>query len=205
MLVPAKRALHGLAGCLAVLSGLALASSSDYTLLEQGWSDEEREMFWSLGQGAEIIPYSWFLALEQAGNSEKFNSPENIRRLGYIPWPENPQQLPIGFTRAANPHTGREWLGINCSACHTNTIEYAGQTLLVDGAPTLADYWQFNVDLVSALEATLKDDAKFERFATALEARSSSRQENALRDELGGGQGGLVRAHRHDPWREHPP
>jgi len=168
-----------------VMGSLALSTGSmaaGFLPLEQGWSDEQRQRFWSLGQGAEIIPYSWFLVLEQADSKEKFNSADNISRLGYIPWPEHPDSLPIGFTRAANPHTGREWLGINCSACHTNTIEYGGKTLLIDGAPTLADYWQFNVDLVNALTSTLEDDAKFQRFAAALEKKSGGA--DALRNDL---------------------
>lgn len=168
---------------LALLFAVASAARGDgYTLLEQGWSDDQRARFWSLGQGAEIIPYSWFLVLEQAHSEEKFNSAANIHRLGYIPWPENPDGLPIGFTRAANPHTGREWLGLNCAACHTNTVEYQGKTLLIDGAPTLADYWRFNVDLVAALKATLEDDAKFQRFAAALKSPGGSVDQ--LRNDL---------------------
>ncbi|MEE4277884.1 MAG: di-heme-cytochrome C peroxidase [Halieaceae bacterium] len=162
----------------------ATGHAGDWMLLEQGWTNEQRERFWSLGQGAEIVPYRWFLVLEQAGRQRPFNSAEHIRRLGYIPWPENPAGLPVGFTRAANPHTGREWLGMNCAACHTNTIAFEGRTLLVDGAPTLADYWAFNLAITAALEETLADEGKFRRFADALGAGDSPEQRNELRNDL---------------------
>ena len=162
-----------------------VAGQDPYFLLEQGWTNEQREQFWSLGQGAEIIPVDWFNVLEQADSQEKFAAPKNIAALGYIPRVAPDEGLPIGFTRARNPHTGAEWLGINCAACHTNTITFDGTTLLIDGAPARADYWQFNKDLVAALSATLTIEAKFERFLNALHPEGANATEsNRLRDRL---------------------
>lgn len=173
-----------IAACVLACANPASAANSPYVLLEQGWTQAEREQFWSLGQGAEIIPYRWFQVLEQADSRERFNSPDNIRSLGYIPWPGSEDDLPVGFTRAANPHTGREWLGLNCAACHTNVIEYGGRAMLIDGAPTLADYWRFNTDLAAALSATLDNERKFDAFASALLEDGDEDDRLRLRNEL---------------------
>ena len=35
------------------------------TYLDQGWTPDQREKFYQTPQGSLIIPYSWFIALEQ--------------------------------------------------------------------------------------------------------------------------------------------
>lgn len=176
---------------LSLAAGLGTRAHAEinYTYLDQGWTWAERERFWLLGQGSEIMPFEWFLHLEQADSQALFIHPDNIRRLGYIPWPtasgvDMPaeKQVPIGFTRAANPHTGEVWLGMNCSACHTNLVRFNDTTLLIDGAPTLGDYWQFNLDVTAALNRTLTDDDKFTRFAERLGVDTAERM--ALRNKL---------------------
>jgi len=76
--------------------------------LEQGWSSDERLDFYNTSQGSQLIPYSWFLALEQAGSEALFLADDNIRRLGYIPQQpiagRNPDGLPIGFVKATGIH-----------------------------------------------------------------------------------------------------
>lgn len=57
------------------------------------------------------------------------------------------------------------WIGLNCAACHTTDITYRGNRLRVDGAPTLADFQGFTDALRLAMEKTLEDPAKWDRFA----------------------------------------
>ena len=53
--------------------------------LKQGWSAEQSDQFWFTSQGSCLLPYTWFLNLEQAASAAKFRDPCNMRRLGYIP------------------------------------------------------------------------------------------------------------------------
>lgn len=161
--------------------------------IDQGWSDQEKSWWYTASQGSRLLPLEWMLALETEGSTaeapEKFMSPENIERLGYLPNPpsaDNPLGLPVGFvidhdkTRSADlmcdtfPATcdaltmRKPWIGLNCSACHTNEIEFSGKRFRVEGAATLADFQELEESLLRALKLTLSDRAKFDRFARAV-------------------------------------
>jgi hypothetical protein len=136
--------------------------------LAQNWSEQQQEWFWFTSQGSRILPYDWFLALEQAGSTEPFRSDAHLEQLGYLleqPSPANPDGLPVGFAKDTDSETGQAWMGLTCAACHTNQIDYKGTGMRIDGAPTLADAFRFFDELAAAMEETGTDDAKFERFA----------------------------------------
>ena len=136
--------------------------------LEQGWDENVRHLFHYTSQGSQIIPYSWFMWLEQANNDKLFRSSEHMDSLRYLPMSaskENPGGLPIGFTLTTDQSSHETWVGLTCAACHTNQIDYQGNKMLIEGAPTLANFVLFYDQLVAALNATNKDDAKFDRFA----------------------------------------
>ena len=63
-----------------------------------------------------------------------------------------------------------DWLGLTCAACHTNEVDFGGNTWRIDGAPALADTWAFLNDLGESLKQTAAspDGDKFRRFATNL-------------------------------------
>lgn len=69
--------------------------------LEQGWDAEMRRQFYTTSITSEMLPLSWFQALEQRGREALFSSDDNIRRYGYLPGvsetEHNPSGLPIGF------------------------------------------------------------------------------------------------------------
>ncbi|MGI9416963.1 MAG: di-heme-cytochrome C peroxidase, partial [Geminicoccaceae bacterium] len=173
-------------------SGTYNGAYAGEVLLPQNWSCAERQTFWFADQGSEIIPYSWFLHLEQAGNRKKFVDPAHIDRIRYLPqrpsvW--NPDGLPIGFMlseAAADTANGRisgAWLGMNCAACHTGQIDYGGKKYLIDGAPTMADFQAMFEGLAGAMQATLDDEAKFGRFAEAVIAETDKRGDGGTTDE----------------------
>ncbi len=154
------------------------AFEGQLTLPCQQWNAEQQQQFWFTPQGSQIIPYRWFLALKQKGSDENFTEAANIDRYRYlpqIPTELNPDGLPIGFTRGetlgSKWYTSKadSWLGINCSACHTNQVEYTtdGKThkFLIDGGPTMGDFENFFIALAEALEDTLNDPQKFDTFA----------------------------------------
>ena len=183
-----------LAGTLA--STVASAESEDNdkpVYLEQGWTDTERNQFYFTPQGSYLIPYTWFLALEQPYSAKRFNDAEHIARTGYLVdehaySASNPDGLPIGFAREPVAN-GEAWLGYTCAACHTGEVRFKGKTIRVDGAPTLADFTLFNQRLIDALQATLDQSRKFERFAQQVLTDPSDTNKAALRvqvaDQLG--------------------
>src|ERR1700761_832996 len=118
----------------------AMPPGGGVTYLDQGWSPELRQSFYQTDQGSQLIPYGWFLVLEQAGGTTPFRSAASIGSFGYLPdegkSPSNPDGLPIGFTKGHDPKTG-DWMGFTCAACHTAEITYRGKTIRIDGAPTL--------------------------------------------------------------------
>ena len=161
--------------------------------LEQGWTDATQEAFYSTPQGSEIMAYAWFLALEQKDSETPFRDAANIERFRYLPRKPsaaNPDGLPVGWTKGADA-AGKQWLGLTCAACHTAQIEYTSPdtkktvAIRIDGAPTLADFNLMNYELVAALQATIADAAKFDRFAKAvLKDGDSPAAREALRGEL---------------------
>jgi len=156
--------------------------------LDQGWTEKQQQLFWFTSQGSRIVPYDWFLALEQEKSTELVRSNANLDRLRFMveePGPANPDGLPIGFAKDRDPATGTAWMGFTCAACHTNQIDTKTVSLRIDGAPTLADTFAFFDQVAYALQATDKDDEKFDRFAhKVLGQRYSPTSASALRQDL---------------------
>jgi mono/diheme cytochrome c family protein len=154
--------------------------------LDQGWDDQTRQNFWFTTQGSEVVPYDYFLALEQAANTQRFvDSLANYRYLPAAASALNPDGLPIGFAKHVNASTGQAWAGFTCAACHTSQINYQGTGFLIDGAGTLADFNAVFSDLVSALDTTAQDNAKFARFADKiLGSGHTEMQAQQLRSDL---------------------
>lgn len=156
--------------------------------LDQSWTTDTQQAFYFTDQGSRIMPYSWFLALEQSNNTNLFRNDENINAYRYLPalanrW--NPDALPVGFAKNIDSKSGAQWIGMTCAACHTGQISYKGITMRIDGGPTLADFEGFNEGLVSALSTTYKQQDKFDRFAQAVLGPDATANEiNSLRGQL---------------------
>ncbi len=157
-------------------------------VLEQNWTMEDRENFWFTSQGSRILPYVWFTYLEQVGNEKLFRNAAHMSAFGYLPEKSsklNPSGLPIGFAITKAKHYKDAHLGFTCAACHTNQINYKGNHLLIEGAPTLANFRGFFSQLIQAMRATHDDDAKFERFAqNVLGDQYSDGKAKKLREQL---------------------
>lgn len=143
----------------------------DVRVLEQNWSDEQARRYYNDTQGSRMMPYLWFLHLEQAGSTALFRDAANMRSMGYLPRsPDskgNPDGLPVGFALDGDREKDGS-LGLTCSACHTAQVNYKGTAWLIDGGPTMADAQKFMKELVAALKATRADGEKFNRFASAV-------------------------------------
>ncbi|MDH5552431.1 MAG: di-heme-cytochrome C peroxidase [Nitrosomonas sp.] len=156
--------------------------------LNQGWSPEIRDKFWFTSQGSRILPYVWFMWLEQADSNKLFRNVEHMDSLRYLPMKSsqrNPAGLPIGFALDNDKKSGDAWLGLTCAACHTNQVDYQGTRMLIEGAPTLANFVKFFSELINSLDKTSQDDAKFARFAEkVLGDKHSPSSAKDLREQL---------------------
>jgi len=146
----------------------------DVPPLDQGWTEQDRDTFYHLPQGSPIIPYEYFLALEQAGTETLFSDRANLEAMGMLYWTSqsksalNPDNLPIGLTIDRKILGNEPMLGMNCAACHVTELTLNGQKTLIDGGVSLFDFGRFSVDLLDALARTDQDPAKFDRFAHRL-------------------------------------
>ncbi len=137
--------------------------------LDQGWTPQQSEKFWFTSQGSRMMPYSWFLALEVADPASQtlFTNPSNMSRYGFISVPPsamNKDGLPIGFTKDVG-NTNDSYVGLNCAACHTGSLNIGGKSVIIEGAPALGDFWTFLAESVAALDTALTVPAKFDRFS----------------------------------------
>jgi hypothetical protein len=149
--------------------GRAEQAAPVFAYAEQGWTDAQRNTFYTTSQGSRLIPLAWFKALRRHDVDAPFGA-DQLKRYGYLQndSPANVNKLPVGFVVDRRAPTQ---LGLTCAACHTNQIEYqkdgVTRVLRIDGAPALADAQQFFADLTAASRATLAD-AKFKDFAKAV-------------------------------------
>ena len=195
-----------LAAAAPLLANSSCQNNQPAAATPQGWTWDEQDAWYVADQGSRLIPQKWIDALEQpdggAVGNGKFVASTYLAQFNYLPpalfarkdadpsCPFDPN-LPIGFVTTcqdaskfgvtnlswlSKPHPAEPWVGMNCSACHTNAMELhytdgkpgPTETLLVDGAPTLADFQGFMAALEKSLEQTYQDDQKFGRFAAAI-------------------------------------
>ena len=151
------------------------------SILNQAWSDEDREWYYHFSQGAAVLSYDIFLNLEVAGGQELFRSDANSVRYGLIPegsnW-INPDGLPIGISKTNVATTIGDWpagdyAGVTCAMCHETQLNYKGKHVRIDGGPANTfDMQAYLQALNAAMQATLTDTAKFDRLASRLGAAS---------------------------------
>ena len=182
--------------------------AANVSYLDQGWTIQEREEFYFRGQGSQLVPYLWFVNLEQADGKELLRSNRYLRSLGFIPQPPhqhlNPDGLPIGFVKDSNPASiavkagllgpqfkqdqyppTDDWLGFTCAACHTADLEFRGETVRIDGGAALADMESFLSSLAKAMRSTVDNDEKFGRFKQRISnSVEGDIDTSSLRDEL---------------------
>ncbi|WP_111978337.1 di-heme-cytochrome C peroxidase [Algibacillus agarilyticus] len=175
-------ALTALGGCSALVSVPADRGAQTTTndlfgdntqkiaYLDQGWSAEDSEWFYTTTQGSDLISYWLYLNLEDeksaANNIKLFSGDANVKRFRYLaqkPTENNPDGLPVGFVK--DVYKGKEYVGFTCAACHTGQIDFNGTGMRIDGGPTMANMDLFLNSLQSSLNSTLNDEIKLERLA----------------------------------------
>jgi mono/diheme cytochrome c family protein len=169
----------------------------------QGWDRKQRLSWYQAGQGSRLMPWAWAKALEQKDGNQPFFADSNMAKFRFLALAAsqaNPK-LPIGFAidqqddsklsftklrwYGGQPNN-EQWLGLNCSACHTAQLNFQGKAVTVDGAPSLVDFQLFIEDIDAALDSTLNDGAKFDRFAAkVLAGKDNAANRQLLKGELG--------------------
>lgn len=135
----------------AVLLAFAAANPSTAAELkyaDQGasWTAANRDDFYSLDQGARIMPFSWFKALRHPDGKHFLD--DGLTRYGYLPNPSSPTPgLPVGFLAASD--NGARFFSMTCSACHTRQIDVKGVSWRVDGGPALSDFQALLADIAA--------------------------------------------------------
>ena len=139
----------------------------------QGWAPDDSMWFYTTTQGSDMLPYDFYIVLEQKDSQELFRSDKNMDFYRYIPMKptfSNPDGLALGLVK--DTYKGKEFMGLTCAACHTTQINYNGVAMRIDGGPAMSDMENFVKDMDKALKQTLKDDAKKQRFVTAVMERN---------------------------------
>jgi hypothetical protein len=134
----------------------------------QGWTTEDRRVFYHTSQGTRVFPYMWLIALEEPGlfSQKPFLTDERVIRYHLIPDPDttnNPDRLPVGITKDVSPDG--EFVSVNCAACHTGQLSFRGSVMRIDGGPAMHDLNGFFTAAFAAMADTLPRPFKFQRFA----------------------------------------
>ncbi|HKV77890.1 MAG TPA: di-heme-cytochrome C peroxidase [Candidatus Sulfotelmatobacter sp.] len=160
--------------------------------LPQNWTEEQRRRYYHTAQGSELIPYAWFLALEQPRftirGAPPFRQDSYMQGFGFIPDSsslENPDGLPVGFARDdhfVDPYTGQKdvVLGITCAACHTGELFFGRKAIRIDAGPSLIDLQKFTEALGLAVTWTYYDPVRFHRFANRVLGPDHSHADQVL-------------------------
>ncbi len=141
-------------------------SATSIVYLDQNWDRYDSLWFYFTTQGSDFMPYDIFLDLEQVASSALFRDSKNMNKYRFLIQTasyDNSEGLPVGFVK--DTYQDKSYVGFTCAACHTAQINYQGTGIRIDGAPALADFEGFLLDIETAVKATLNDPAKFDRLA----------------------------------------
>lgn len=162
-------------GAVAIANGAHGESYSTPTYLDQGWSESDSLWFYNTTQGSGLLPYDFFLVLEQADSTELLRANQNIDKFRYLPQKPtffNPDGLAVGFVKET--YQGHDYMGYTCAACHTGQVNFKGKAMRIDGGPSMADMVGFLTAMEKSLEQTQADAAKRDRFVKAVLALNNN-------------------------------
>ncbi|VAW66788.1 FIG00487748: hypothetical protein [hydrothermal vent metagenome] len=170
-------------GAAGIENGAFGESFSTPVYLNQGWSPSDSMWFYTTTQGSALIPYDFFAVLEKRDSSALLRSNINMDKYRYLaqkPSFFNPDGLPVGF--AKETYQGKDYAGYTCAACHTSQVNYTdkdGKTtaIRIDGGPSMADMVGFLTSLEKAMQATLDEPDKKQRFINNVIARNNNYDE----------------------------
>jgi hypothetical protein len=114
------------------------ADQSVVTSYGNGLTARQREDYYHLSQGSEILPWALLTAIDVAAPNSSRPFVENLRRYGLMPDPARDDGLAVGMSLSANSFTaGLEFVGVTCAACHVGEFRRNGKAVRVDGATNM--------------------------------------------------------------------
>jgi hypothetical protein len=129
-----------------------------------GLTPGEKDTFYHLSQGSEILPWTLLTAVDVADPGSTKPFVENLERYGLLPDPQRDDGLPVGLTVSSNSFTfGMDFVGVSCAACHVGELRHNGKAVRVDGAPNMFNLQLFYSQAVDALMAATSDRGKLWR------------------------------------------
>jgi mono/diheme cytochrome c family protein len=153
-------------------------SQAAITYAANGWSQPERDQYYHLAEGSELMPYALLANLKSVRTGKPFL--EGMERFGFLPdrtGPGNPYGLPVGLTvgRSRNAGTvGLEIVGFNCAACHVGELTYQGKHLRIDGAPALVNLQGYQMEFKDSLDAVMKSPRDVVALVIAMEKQRNA-------------------------------
>lgn len=158
--------------------------------LRQGWNESEWYRFHHTAQGTRLLPYAWFMALEQPCFSlfgcEPFSDKTYLGRFGFLEShaePQlNPDALPVGFARQEaffDPVNKMTYpvVGLTCAACHTGELRYGKYAIRIEGGPAMIELSEFQKALGLALVFTQYIPGRYGRFEERILGASASQDD----------------------------
>ena len=157
-------------GAIAIEDGAFGESYPTPIYLDQGWDAADSLWFYNTTQGSALLPYDFFIVLEQKDSKDLFRSNSNMDKFRYLPQKPtffNPDGLAVGF--AKETYQGKDYMGYTCAACHTAQVNYTDEdgnktAIRIDGGPAMADMADFLAALEKSMAATLNNGEKRQRF-----------------------------------------
>jgi mono/diheme cytochrome c family protein len=159
---------------------------------KQGWTDDQRLHFHHTPQGTRLVPYAWFMALEQPCLSlfdcDLFADKTYLSQFGFLASqadPDlNPDGLPVGFARQEDfydPETKKTYpvMGLTCAACHTGELHYQKYAVRIDGAPAMINVTEFQKALGLAVVFTKLVPFRYGRFEKRVLGPNASGEQTA--------------------------
>lgn len=168
---------------LLAFAGASHSSAAELKYASQGdhWTPAERTEFYSLDQGARIMPLAWFKALQRVDGSHFLD--DKMIRYGYLPNPNSAAGLPVGFLVASEG--GVNTLSMTCAACHTRQIDVGDVSWRVDGGPAIVNVQALFSDIDKAVDKVVNDAPAFAEFAKqVLGDHSTEAERNLLHKEV---------------------
>jgi hypothetical protein len=140
--------------------------------LDQKWSPADSLWFYTTTQGSDLVPYDFFMALQDTETGKFFYSSDILYGYGYLPQvatKSNPDALPVGFVK--DTYKGTAYVGFTCAACHTGQVNYKGVAMRIDGGPAGSDMDSFLQAVGKAMIATNENDVSRAQFIQRVLAR----------------------------------
>ena len=173
-------------GAVAIKDGAYGESYETPVYLKQGWSASDSLWFYNTTQGSALLPYDFYLSLEQENSTELVRSDINMDQYRYLPQKStffNPDGLAVGFVKET--YKDKDYMGFTCAACHTAQVNYQNKAIRIDGGPAMANMVGFLTSMESALRQTLENDEKRNRFVkNVLALENNYKTEQEVSDDL---------------------